>query len=117
MTSLGGLLLSVKGLGRTFSMSSRIDVWSARALAVFHDFLAVGQRAEFAVGAVRLLGGGGETLAAILDARATFRGLRKHRRWSPVDVVYFFGYAVTHYHGLPFTLTAARPLALVHGRA
>ena len=41
-----------------------------------------------------------------------FRGWRKLRRWSPADALYFFGYALTHYHGLPFTLGRARPLAL-----
>jgi hypothetical protein len=46
------------------------------------------------------------------DARARFRGLRKWRRWSPADAAYFFGYALTHYHALPFTLTEARPLAM-----
>ncbi len=45
-------------------------------------------------------------------ARRSFRGLRKWRRWRPADALYFFGYALTHYHSLPFTLGAGRPLRL-----
>jgi hypothetical protein len=46
----------------------------------------------------------GATTAHAAAHRDSFRGLRKYRRWSPLDALYFFGYALTHYHALPFTL-------------
>ena len=80
-----------------------------------------GRRGVFAAGAVELVDGGGAVLQSSPDHRRSFRGLRKWRRWSPADALYFFGYALTHYHGLPFTLAEGRPLRLsrVHcdGRA
>ena len=73
-------------------------------LAVPAADVAPGRRVVFSEGQVQLLDG-----PTILEARArprdSFAGLRKHRRWSPLDALYFFGYAVTHYHSLPFSLT------------
>jgi hypothetical protein len=81
-----------------------------------HDYPAPGRRGVFSAGQVRLLEGD-----ALLDARATpratFAGLRKHRRWSPIDALYFFGYSLAHYHSLPFSLAEGRPLRLVRGRS
>jgi hypothetical protein len=77
-----------------------------------HDYPAPGRRGVFSAGQVQILDG-----ATILEARArprdSFAGLRKHRRWAPLDALYFFGYAVAHYHSLPFSLTDARPLRIV----
>jgi len=42
--------------------------------------------------------------------RASFRGLAGYRRWSHLDALYFFGYALCHYHSLPFSLFDARLL-------
>jgi hypothetical protein len=47
------------------------------------------------------------------DHRATFQGGARRRRWSLLDAACFFGYAVTHYHALPFTLPEGR---LLHHR-
>jgi hypothetical protein len=38
------------------------------------------------------------------------------RRWSALDALYFFGYALTHYHALPWSLREAEPLALRRSR-
>jgi hypothetical protein len=42
------------------------------------------------------------------EHRTTFGPLSKYRRWRPLDALYFFGYALWHYHVLPFTLGEAR---------
>lgn len=109
---LSGLLPFVKGAGRTFEFRCRIDVFPHEYRAVFHDYPAAGQRGVFAAGAVELWDGGGAVLQSSPDHRRSFRGLRKWRRWSPADALYFFGYALTHYCGLPFTLAEGRPLRL-----
>ena len=105
------MIPSLKGVGHTFPLPPRIDVYPHESRAVFHDYPAAGQRGTFTAGAVELREAGGGVLAANADARASFRGLRKWRRWQPADALYFFGYALTHYHSLPFTLRAGRPLA------
>ena len=46
------------------------------------------------------------------EHRSTFSGLRKWRPWSALDALYFFGYALTHYHALPWSLRDAEPLGL-----
>jgi hypothetical protein len=101
-TSLTGLVPWLKGVGRTFTLPSRADIEPARARAVFHDYPGAGATAVFEAGRVAL---GGAPLA---EHRASFRGARKWRRWSPLDALYFFGYALTHYHAVPFTLGDAQ---------
>jgi hypothetical protein len=108
-TSLTGLVPRWKGVGRTFPLPPRIEVWARRGVVIFHDYPVVGRRGVFAQGQVQLLEG-----ATILEAhaqpRASFAGLRKNRTWSPLDALYFFGYSLAHYHSLPFSLVLGRPL-------
>ncbi len=116
LRALSGLLPALKGAGQTFPGTARIDVFPHEFRAVFHDYPAPGQRGVFDAGAVQLLDGDGAVVASHPDHRRSFRGLRKWRRWAPADALYFFGYAVTHYHGLPFTLADARPLRVCRVR-
>jgi hypothetical protein len=114
---LSGLLPFVKGAGRTFQFRTAIDVFPHEYRAVFNDYPAAGERGVFTAGAVQILDAGGAVRESSPDHRRSFRGLRKWRRWSPADALYFFGYALTHYCGLPFTLAEGRPLRLARGRA
>jgi hypothetical protein len=111
-TALTGLLPWLKGVGRTFKLPARVDVWPHARRAVFYDYPNAGGRGEFDDGRVRLLDGAGAVIASDDRPRASFRGWRRYRRWSPADALYFFGYALTHYHALPFSLVDARPLRL-----
>jgi hypothetical protein len=99
--SLTGLVPRLKGVGRTFKLPATIDVQPARALAIFHDYPQEGSQGIFAAGRVAL---GRDTPA---EHRASFGGARKWRRWSALDALYFFGYALTHYHAVPFILADA----------
>src|SRR6185369_4691542 len=96
--SVTGVLPATKGLGVTFPLPSRIEVWPREAAAIFHDYPSPGCSGVFASGAVEIVRPDGAVVAAVADARATFRGWAKHRRWSPADGLYFFGYALTHHH-------------------
>src|SRR5262249_38486410 len=58
----------------------------------------------FAAGDVSLVERGGRVVAESRRHRATFAGLRKWRRWQPLDALYFFGYALATYWSLPFVL-------------
>jgi len=63
-------------------------------------------------GKVRLERRDGAVIERSDDHRLSFRGLAMTRRWSPLDALYFFGYALTHYHSLPFSLFEARLIRL-----
>lgn len=105
--ALGGLLPWMKGVGRTFRLPGHAEVIPSRAEATFFDYGPPGQ-----AGGAQTIGRFESGRVALGDAtpaehRHTFRGLRKWRRWSPLDALYFFGYALTHYHAVPFTLSQA----------
>jgi hypothetical protein len=91
----------MKGVGRTFPLPSRAEIAPRHARLVFFDYPHPGQAGVFEAGRVAL----GDS--PLVEHRATFRGVRKWRRWSPLDALYFFGYALTHYHAVPFTLLDA----------
>lgn len=117
LNALSGLVPALKGAQRTFPRPASVEVFPHEYRAVFRDYPAAGCSGVFAAGAVHLLDGTGAVVTSSPEHRHSFRGLRKWRRWSPADALYFFGYAVTHYHGLPFTLAEARPLRLCRARS
>jgi hypothetical protein len=114
--SLSGLVPWSKGYGRTFPLPPRAEIEPHEGKAVFVDYPAPGATGTFARGALRLADPRGAVVASAENGRASFRGLRKLRRWSAVDALYFFGYALTHYHALPFTLGRGRPLGIRRAR-
>jgi hypothetical protein len=110
---LSGLLPTVKGLGRTFVLPGRIEVRPREGVTTLHDYPQPGKRGVFERGPVTLFDRLGNHEVQIANPRQSFRWLRKWRRWSPADALYFFGYALAHYHALPFTLVDARPRRVV----
>jgi hypothetical protein len=99
--AVGGLLPAMKGMGRTFPLPARAEIEPRRARVQFFDFPRAGETALFEAGRVAL------GAAPLAEHRHTFSGLGKWRRWSPLDALYFFGYALSHYHALPFILPEA----------
>jgi hypothetical protein len=99
--SLGGLLPWFKGAGRTFDLPPHAEIIPSRAEATFFDYPKAGGIGRFQNGRVALAD------APPAEHRHTFAGARKWRRWSALDALYFFGYAMTHYHAVPFTLADA----------
>ncbi|HET6284943.1 MAG TPA: hypothetical protein VFH73_28560 [Polyangia bacterium] len=113
---LSGLLPTVKGLGRTFVLPGRIEVRPCDGVTTLRDYPEPGRHGVFERGQVTLFDRVGRPTVQLANPRPTFRWLRKYRRWSPVDALYFFGYAMAHYHALPFTLVDARPRRVVRAR-
>ena len=103
---LSGLVPWVKGNGRTFGLPSHAELEPQIARATFFDYPRAGERGVFEAGRVAL----GD--APLAERRGRYRGFGKLRRWQPLDALYFFGYALTHYHAMPWTLRDAEPLAL-----
>jgi hypothetical protein len=104
VVSLTGLIPWQKGIGLTFprpdSAVVRPHAWETR----FLDFGSAGVDGCFVRGDVRRVDRDGRVLEESRRHRATFRGLAKWRRWSALDAVYFFGYALATYLSLPFVL-------------
>jgi hypothetical protein len=106
---LTGLLPWIKGVGKTFPLPKAIEISPHERRTVFVGYPDDDQTGTFDNGAVRIeRRDGREIVEASDDHRKTFRGLAKHRRWGPLDALYFFGYALWHYHAVPFTLGDAR---------
>jgi hypothetical protein len=105
LRSIGGPLLRMKGLGRTFTMPGAITVWPHECRVRFDEWEAgVG---TFEGGDVRVEREGAAALVSC-DHRATFAGQAKRRPWAPADALYFFGYALANYLAQPFLLSHAR---------
>ena len=84
---------------------------------IFHGYPDADHRGRFAGGDVRVeRADDGRVVAESANHRRTFAGLRKYRRWSALDALYFFGYAVWHYHTLPFTLREAEVVRALPAR-
>lgn len=103
-----GIIPWMKGIGRTFPLPSAFEITPRDRRVRFLEYPERGLVGVYDDGALRIESGAGEILAEHHNHRDTFRGLAKHRRWSPADALYFFGYALAHYHALPFTLGDAR---------
>jgi hypothetical protein len=108
-TGLTGLLPLLKGNGRTFVFPDVIEVFPLQGTARFVDYRRARDVGVYENGGVRIeRTADGAILESSANHRETFRGLAKNRRWSPLDALYFFGYALVHYHSLPFSLAGAR---------
>jgi hypothetical protein len=96
IADLSGILPAIKGLGRTFPPFRSATIEPHAGRTVFERYPDNASETVFDNGRA--------------GHRQTFRGLRKYRRWSPIDATYFFGYALAHYHSLPFSLAESRLL-------
>jgi hypothetical protein len=109
LTGVSGALPRLKGLGRTFPAPAGFEIWPHQRMTVFHGYPDADHRGRFHDGDVSLERiDDGTVTAHSPQHRRSFAGLRKLRRWSPLDALYFFGYALWHYHVMPFSLGDAR---------
>jgi len=107
---LTGPLLRLKGLGHTFRRPHRVSIWPHRGYAIFHNYPYIDSAGVFDRGRVKIVH---QPVPANLSLpgdshRASLRGIQKYQRWRHLDAIYFFGYALCHYHALPFALAEAR---------
>lgn len=110
---LGGPLPFAKGAGKTFPFPSRVEVWPHQKRTLFYEYPAQGQRGVFEAGSVSLHNPQ-NALQKSPAHRRTFTLLGKYRRWTPLDGLYFFGYALVNYLSLPFLLANLPLLSLPH---
>ncbi|HKO47991.1 MAG TPA: hypothetical protein VJV79_09725 [Polyangiaceae bacterium] len=109
---LSGLLPRLKGVGYSFRLPTAFEIAPHERWIRFIGYPDQDHDGVFDNGVVRLERRGTREVVAIAENhRQSFCGLAKYRRWSPLDALYFFGYALTHYHALPFTLLDGRLIA------
>jgi hypothetical protein len=114
---LAGLLPWLKGFGATFPMPASFEIEPHARLTRLMEYPSAGLVGVYRDGHVSIVREiDGAVLESSAEHRATFVGLARLRRWSPLDALYFFGYALAHYHALPFTLTDARLIQSRSGR-
>lgn len=98
----------VKGVGRTFPPPGVVEITPHARRTVFLGWPDAAHDGVFDDGAVGIrIRSDGTIVATTATPRAD---ATRHWRWTPLDALYFFGYALWHYHTLPFTLGAARLL-------
>jgi hypothetical protein len=116
--SARGRLLTLKGYPRTFPAPRQIEIHPHRRTTIFHDYPDSQHQGRYVDGAVTIHRVADGTVVESSPAhRATLRGLARYRRWRPMDALYFFGYALWHYHVVPFTLGQARFVRMGQGAA
>lgn len=105
LLSLGGPLLQLKGINRTFSKPRRLRITPKKFLAEFFEYPIPGKKTVYQNGAVDIFDSNEKKITFnLLNYRNTFRGFKKYRLWTPLDASYFFGYAIVQYLSLPFLL-------------
>jgi hypothetical protein len=113
LAQLSGLVPWMKGNGRTFTPARTAEIRPHQRWMRFLSYPDPEHVGIFDNGKVRLERvDGSAVIAQAVDHRQSFRGWAMNRRWSPLDALYFFGYALTHYHSLPFSLSEARLVRL-----
>ena len=106
---MSGLLPWLKGAGRTFPLPAAFAISPHERIARFEGYPDPRHVGIFHDGAVRIERLDDGSVVSRPDShRDSFRGFAKNRRWTSLDALYFFGYALTHYHSLPFSLFDAR---------
>jgi hypothetical protein len=107
---LSGLVPWLKGSGTSFVWPSAFEVTPHERSTRFVDYPIAGQVGIFSDGAVRI-----ERLAdasVVAQNEMPRKSVKAAWRWGALEALYFFGYALAHYHSLPFTLLEGRLLGM-----
>jgi hypothetical protein len=118
VTTMGGLAMRRRGLHYDFPLPNRVTLMPRQNQAVLHDYPAPGSSCLYDNGRVAQVGGGREARFDSDNHRRQMLAVSRLRRpWSVLDAVYFFGYAMTHYASLPFSLPGLKVVGLARRRS
>lgn len=113
VTTMGGLAMRRRGLHADFPLPNRVTLMPRQQQAVLHDYPAPGRSCLYDNGRVAMVGGGREAVFDSDNHRQQMLSVSRLRRpWTVLDAVYFFGYAMTHYASLPFSLPGLKVVGL-----
>jgi hypothetical protein len=105
LVSLRGVLPWAKGNGRSCQIGRSLTTFPKAVRTEWREREGAPCFAVFDRGDMQLLDpDSGAVRQESARHRRTFRGLRKLRRWTPLDAHYFFGYAFASYTAVPFIL-------------
>lgn len=111
--SLGGFGMSRRGLKTQFPMPGIVTVMPRQHKLVLHDYAGPGRDCVYDNGRVAVIGTGEKPVFAEDDYRKVMMSVSRFRRpWTTLEATYFFGYAMTHYGSLPFSLQGVKVLAM-----
>lgn len=106
---LSGLVPWLKGVGKTFPLPELFEISPHQRRTRFFGFPDPEHVGVFENGAVRIERSSDSAIVLGSDThRQTFAWPANARRWRPLDALYFFGYALAHYHSLPFSISEGR---------
>lgn len=109
----GGRLPARKGLGRSFPLPPRVDIFPHDRCTVFVDYPDPGYDGVFDDGDVWIRRrASGEVVVDSPDHRKTYAGLGRFRRWDALDALDALGPLLWRHQALPFALAATELLGL-----
>lgn len=113
VTTMGGLAMRRRGLHSDFPLPGRVTLMPRQQQAILHDYPSPGRSCLYDKGRVALVGAGRAPVFDSDNHRLRMLSVSRFRRpWTVLDAAYFFGYAMTHYASLPFSLAGLKVVGL-----
>lgn len=107
--TLGGFGMARRGLNTKFPMPRIVTLMPHENRAILHDFPVPGRDCHFDKGRVAEVAHGEAPVYAEDNYRVRMMSVSRFRRpWSTLDATYFFGYAMTHYTSMPYSLRGVK---------
>ncbi len=107
--TLGGFGMSRRGLNKQFPMPNIVTLMPRENKAILHDYPVKGRECHYDNGRVAEVETGQLPTYDHDNHRIRMMSVSRFRRpWTTLDATYFFGYAMTHYASLPFSLPGVK---------
>jgi hypothetical protein len=111
--SLSGFGMSRRGVGRNFPMPDLVTIMPRHHMLVLHDYAGKGRDCVYDNGKVAVVAASEKPVFEADNYRTVMMSVsRLGRPWNTLEATYFFGYAMTHYGSLPFSLQGVEVLAM-----
>ncbi|MFP5392879.1 MAG: hypothetical protein ACLGI6_15250 [Gammaproteobacteria bacterium] len=105
VTTMGGFGMSRRGLHTKFPIPKIVTLFPSQNKAILHDYPVAGRDCVYDNGRVAEVASGQTPVFECDNHRVQMLSVSRFRRpWTTLDAAYFFGYAMTHYASLPFSL-------------
>ena len=113
VNNMSGFAMKQRGLNSQFPLPKIVTLIPRQGRAVLHDYPRPGIDSVFDNGRVaETLPGQAPSFDHDNYRRRMLSVSRFRRPWTTLDAAYFFGYAMTHYASLPFSLRGIKVLGL-----
>lgn len=107
--TLGGFGMARRGLNTKFPMPRIVTLMPRENRAILHDFPVPGRECIFDNGRVAEVAPGEPPVFAEDNFRIKMMSVSRFRRpWTTLEAAYFFGYAMTHYTSMPYSLKGVK---------